>query len=176
MTNISATRGEVTVPDLIEPITAYKLLDFYKGKLYSPAGRVEAVWEPFVTVTAECDLPSCKSSPSKPRGGFDEFMMVSFKVDTQEYKRYKEWLNNRHLYGEGCGIYGYKDPATLHLQEYTSKGIPVMTTVQLWGTIYEYELGWRAQHGRGIAASCPPNDKVKGCRRINRELAKLFST
>jgi hypothetical protein len=116
----------VSVPDLAEPITAYRWIDphsFVSGDIgpvwAEKKGRFTRRIQRIVTepkpvywgdgqVTAKC--PMCESSPGK---------------------------NCPISLGDGCGIYAYKFPYRVSNVE-----------VQLWGKVFEYEYGYRAEHAQ----------------------------
>lgn len=132
------------IPDLVEPITAYKMLgQTPNGDLVSkgvtrwtagvPVRATHVANFPFPPqLSSNLEIPACTSTPSPPgQAGF-------------------------HV-GEGCGFYTLATRLQvlpfIHAQQAMTSNPrvhpkPVLAELLVWGTVYEYTDGYRSSHAQ----------------------------
>lgn len=129
----------VIIPDLPEPITAYRAWGVYgMGTELAPLirGFGATAWPVGAPLEAECfglssglHYESCDNVPSATNDGHK---------------------------GHGCGIYGYKTLDDLRSGCRLEPPI-VWGEVLLWGRVMEHAHGWRAQFGQIAAIYTDPD-------------------
>ena len=136
------------IPDLPEPITAYKQLNF------DPLGRETGAWflswndTPWTAkpMKAACiPLRVATGSKAKVRDACAFAPCPPPGPGTSDPKPPGH-------YGHGCGIYAYKSKEQIIIPEMWSGAVwgmvwpQVATEVLMWGKVYEYTEGYRAEY------------------------------
>lgn len=111
------TDDSIVVPDVAEPIVAYRTWFISDGGLI---GTRHQTWPPRTGMWARC-LVGCGRCPCTP--------------DQAE----KDHDNH------GCGIYAHKDQPRPEYDEHADGDDEVFGQVLLFGQVYEYETGYRAE-------------------------------
>lgn len=190
----------IIVPDVAHPIRGYKWLYFSDGKFYGPGHtsvpgmtKESSLWIPGVVKEATCPIEGCKETPCSPhqvaedKKQYDKDIlgMIDQLAGLRAIQEGQSIRQNFHIIGSGCGIYAYKKPSQINP---TGIGFRVSVTVDLWGKVYEYSEGWRAQYGMIVDATLVEPDSStwqvhgfnrrfsqrKHLRKLQRELNKLL--
>lgn len=93
----------------------------------------QAVWVPGVTITARC------------HGRVSDWEFLDFDQNHTSPSELKDCPSGT---GNGCGIYAYKFPPLQAVADPVRQDTDVIIEVELWGRVYEYEWGYRAQYAR----------------------------
>lgn len=148
---------DVVIPDLAEPIKAWRVFKFNaRSGLFGSMGHR---WPAPYEMTAVCHSRACTEPPCSPGEvweGKKRMYTIRRENSGLNYQQLTTsgLLDGIHHIGDGCGIYGYKrrSDAFEEASRIASQCVGFMdifvARVWLWGKVYEYEGGYRAQHAR----------------------------
>lgn len=125
----------VLVPDLPEPITAYRAWK-WNGEHLTGFGAVEWPHDDLIHAEHRCSTSA--------------YAQIAFLVTTVNPCIETPSATGKDHAGYGCGIYGYRtmDQFVAHA-DYS--GTTVWGQVELGGKVYEHTEGYRAEYGRVVA-------------------------
>lgn len=148
---------DVVVPDLPEPIRAFRvflpiLSEDGPGALGSLNGY-RWVFEETTVQEADCYLPTPMYGYAFGLTGHKPLPIATWPKSCGDVpcRPFKNGEENPH-YGHGCGFYAAKNFEEL-ASVYLMDGKPnsyLVGEVELWGKVYEYDRGYRAQFARPV--------------------------
>jgi hypothetical protein len=113
----------MNVPDYVSPIVAYRAWQWDFARSWTSKPPLKSLngewWFPERPLSAKCGAPVARRAPTVRNN------------------------HNAPQIGCMCGIYAAKSFDQLRWMGYDQRGIS--GAVNLWGTIVEHKLGWRAQ-------------------------------
>lgn len=166
----AAPGPDVTVPDVVEPFTAYRAWYISNdGRLISPT--VGMVWEP-----GRREVATCKANGTGVFGAFTA-MTVQLDLLTGKVKKAAECdacpspvkgPGAAVHPGHGCGIYAYRSIEVLAERAAKAYALhhAVIGEVAVSGRVYEYEHGYRAQHATITALYAMPGQPAHQLEKI----------
>lgn len=134
---------QVTIPDVAEPIRAYRVWTVAEGQLLEGANS-GVIWPVDGPLIARC---LNETSVSVVARAFLDDGDHPLRVTRHEVPCPPDQV--AHHVGHGCGIYGLAHPAqaVLHVGTLLPFSQIVYGEVLLSGRYYEYSEGWRAERG-----------------------------
>lgn len=129
---------EVQIPDLAEPIRAWRAWGIQDdGETPVLTSVNGSIWHNESHMTAVCRKPVEGADP-----GDNPKLVVNDEHQAPE--------KDCGFYGYGCGLYAYKSLPELlwNYDPVLTEGTLVFGEVLLFGKVYEYENGYRAEHAK----------------------------